>query len=92
MNNLLDPLLKICRKENKEVVVSVHDIYHGRPNEPLEEGKVVIDFLSKNDIEYYTPAKCLIQNYNEIINLKKKLGINELINNETNPSIFFILK
>lgn len=92
VNDLLRPLLKVCRNDDKEVLVSVHDIYHGRSNEPLEEGRVVVDFLSENNIEYYTPAKCLIQNYYELINLKKKLGMNELINNETNPSIFFILK
>ncbi len=66
---------------------------HGRNSDPIEEGKEVINFLSQHNIEYYTVAKCLVQNYNVINNFRKSIGISDLINvSETNPSIFFILE
>tara|TARA_B000000477_G_C6062848_1_gene215234 strand:- start:437 stop:1072 length:636 start_codon:yes stop_codon:yes gene_type:complete len=93
INDLLIPLLERCKLNNKKVIVSVHDVYHGRKNEPIEEGKEVINFLSKNNIEYYTVAKSCNKNYNIINNFRHSLGITENIHqHDTNPSIFFILE
>ena len=93
INDLLVPLLENCKLNNRKVIVSVHDVYHGRINEPIQEGKEVIDFLSKNNIKYYTVAKCLAQNYNIINDYRHSLGITESIHpHPTNPSIFFILE
>ena len=93
IDNLLKPLLENCKLNKKHVVVSVHDVFHGRTAEPIEEGKEVINFLLHHNIEYYTVAKSLVQNYNVINNFRKNIGISDLIHgSETNPSIFFILE
>jgi len=93
IDNLLKPLLENCKLNKKHVVVSVHDVFHGRKAEPIEEGKEVINFLLHHNIEYYTVAKSLVQNYNVINNFRKNIGISDLIHgSETNPSIFFILE
>ena len=93
INDLLVPLLKNCKLNKRKVIVSVHDVFHGRSDEPLEEGKEVINFLSKNNIEYYTVAKSRNENYNIINNFRHSLGITEFIHQSpTNPSIFFILE
>ena len=93
IDNLLKPLLENCKLNKKHVVVSVHDVFHGRKAEPIEEGKEVINFLLQHNIEYYTVAKSLVQNYNVINNFRKNIGISDLIHgSETNPSIFFILE
>lgn len=93
INNLLKPLLHSCKLNKRKVIVSVHDVFHGRDSEPIEEGKEVINFLLENNIEYYTVARSLIQNYNDINNFRISIGITELIHpSKTNPSIFFILE
>ena len=86
-------MLENYKLNNRKIIVSVHDVYHGHIDEPIEEGKEVINFLSKNNIEYYIVAKSLILNYNVINNFRQSLGITELINPYSkNPYIFFILE
>lgn len=93
INDLLIPLLHNCKLNKRKVIVSVHDVFHGRKNEPIEEGLEVINFLLKNKIEYFTVARPLIQNYIVINNFRKNLGITNVIHpSQTNPSIFFILE
>jgi len=102
INNLLRPLLKKCQDDKKHVLVSVHDIFHGRPNEPVDdEGKQIINFLEDNNINYYSPSRFSSRgNHNFLMNLRNSLNFKELIKNthhptipdNSNSSIYFILK
>lgn len=86
---VLEPLLIKCKDQNRQVVVSIHDVFHNR--DVKEEGKVVLEFLSNHNIQYFTPARCM-DNYLELVEYRKTLGIDEYIHGSTsNPSIFFIL-
>ena len=95
INNLLTPLLDICKKSNKEVLVSVHDVFHTHdPGGFDSEGPEVIEFLAKNNIPYYTASQARNNNnFNILKKIKKELGFDDLIHpNEINPAIFFLLK
>jgi hypothetical protein len=93
INLLLIPLLKNCKKNKRKVIVSVHDIFHDNKPESNEEGEAIINFLSENNINYYSVAKSLNINFNIINNIRNSLSFNSPIHeSQTNPSIFFILK
>lgn len=90
IDNLLIPLLLKLRKINKKIFVSVHDVFHSEI--PSEEGVLVIDFLEKNNIEYFSPLHyehcetlSIIRNNNTI------LDKSEVHYATTNPCIYFIL-
>jgi hypothetical protein len=89
IEELLNPLLIKLRGVNKKIFVSVHDVFHN--NFPSEEGKLVIDFLDQNKIEYFSPLydshKLDIQRFRDAANLDK----NSVHFSATNPCIFFIL-
>jgi predicted O-methyltransferase YrrM len=53
IDELLNPLLIRLKNSNKKIFVSVHDVFHS--NIPSDEGKLVIEFLEKNNIEYFSP-------------------------------------
>jgi hypothetical protein len=99
VKELLEPLLENCKKNNRKVPVSVHDVFH--KNIPSEEGEEVIhNFLDKHNISYFTPSK-MGTHYVELLKTKKSLGLDEGIHTwngrrtleqQTNPSIFFILE
>lgn len=90
IDNLLTPLLLKLRKINKKIFVSVHDVFH--THNPSEEGELVIDFLKKNNIEYFSP---LYHEHRETLssfrNNNTLLDKSEVHYATTNPCIFFIL-
>lgn len=97
VDNLLAPLLRECRNQNKQLPVSVHDVFHRVI--ASDEGQMVINFLHRNGIRYYTAA-CTKENYYELVQVKKALGIDEVIHKscgrveletQANSAIFFIL-
>tara|TARA_Y100000992_G_scaffold104673_1_gene68148 strand:- start:622 stop:1596 length:975 start_codon:yes stop_codon:yes gene_type:complete len=107
INDLLKPLLQLCRENKKRLLVSVHDVFHGRINEPYDEGEEVINFLRQNNISFYSPSRFYNQeNWNIINNVKRKLGIEELVKStihnryneptgnkpQANSIIFFVLE
>ena len=102
INNLLYPLLKKCKDDKKQVLVSVHDIFHGRPNEPVDdEGKQIINFLSDNNINYYSASRFSSHdNHIFLTDLRNSFDFKELIKNthhptipnNSNSSIYFILE
>jgi hypothetical protein len=86
---LLEPLLVACRSQNKQIVVSVHDVFH--TPYPSEEGVVVIEFLAKNNIEYFSPI-----NDNHKVDIQRlrsnsELNTSPIHYSHTNPAIFFFL-
>lgn len=87
---LLNPLLIKIRNNNKKMFVSVHDVFHSVI--PSDEGKLVIDFLEKNNIEYFSPINYIHKNdimkYRNNSNLDK-FEVHYAI---TNPCIYFILE
>lgn len=89
IDELLKPLLIKLRNINKKIFVSVHDVFHS--NIPSDEGKLVIEFLNKNNIEFFSPLndyqKDIIQNLRN----NSKLDKNGVHYSTTNPSIYFIL-
>lgn len=81
VNNLLNPLLKFCKLKNKQILISVHDVFH--TTRASKEGRIVINFLNENNIEYYTPA-WKQGNYESLLNVKKKLGFYDVIHKAWN--------
>tara|TARA_X000000368_G_scaffold321861_1_gene258982 strand:+ start:125 stop:958 length:834 start_codon:yes stop_codon:yes gene_type:complete len=94
VNNLLTPLLSQTKQLKKQIVVSVHDVFHWCNNNGKAsiEGKVVIDWLNNNNISYFTAGitNSIIQNnkktffpqsgiYSEIIEKKRELNIDSVI-------------
>lgn len=92
--NLLDPLLKFCKENAKEVYISVHDIWLENKNgDPLlsPEGKILLEFLKNNNISHYTAAKCK-ENYKSLVKLRNELGmIKQIHYGKLNPAVFFKL-
>jgi hypothetical protein len=89
ITKVLEPLLISCKKNNKKIFVSVHDVFH-RPK-PSIEGKLVIEFLEKNNIEYFSPNN---NSHNkEILSLRNDSNLDTKIihHAQYNPVIFFIL-
>ena len=57
INKLLIPLLTKCKKDRKQIIVSVHDVFHYSKLPSSFEGIQIINFLSENNIPYFT-ASC----------------------------------
>jgi hypothetical protein len=89
IDELLNPLLIKLKNMNKKIFVSVHDVFHR--NIQSDEGKLVIEFLDKNNIEYFSPLNDYqrdnIQKIRNNTNLDKK----NVHYATTNPCIYFIL-
>lgn len=94
VTNLLDPLLKFCKENEKEVYVSVHDIWLENKNgDPLltVEGEILLEFLKNNNISHYTAAKSK-ENYKSLVALRNELGmIKQIHHAQRNPAVFFKL-
>ena len=99
IRNLLNPLLSKVKNQKKQILISVHDVFHYSKT-PSIEGKLVIEFLNNNNISYFT-ANSLTSNYKKIMKLKKELNIHKVIHkswgkskleDQSNSCIFFILK
>lgn len=91
INELLIPLLSKLRKINKKIFVSVHDIFNIN-HLPSEEGILVIDFIEKNNMKYFSPV-----NYNhridiDIVRNNSSIDKGQVHATTTNPCIFFILE
>jgi hypothetical protein len=72
--------------------VSIHDVFHtADAGEFDKEGAVIIEWLKKNDLNYFSAAKNKFpSNFNNITNLKSKFGLNWKVHFvETNSMIFF---
>jgi len=106
LKNLLIPLLKFVRDNYRRCLVSVHDVFHcikGGGSEyacPSDEGVLVLDFLKKEGIPYFTPAWNQ-GHYPGLLKIKRELGFDKIISKswginaleyQTNSAIFFILQ
>jgi hypothetical protein len=89
IENLLNPLLIKLKNKNKKIFVSVHDVFHS--NKPSEEGVLVIKFLEKNNIEYFSPLNDNHKNNILQLRLSNNVDTNLVHHATTNPCIFFIL-
>jgi predicted O-methyltransferase YrrM len=89
IDELLNPLLIKLKNINKKIFVSVHDVFHS--NVPLVEGELVIEFLHKNNIEYFSPVCDYHRNNLQKIRYNTNLDKNLVHPSTTNPCIFFIL-
>jgi predicted O-methyltransferase YrrM len=81
----------IFPKVKAGALVSVHDVFHeAEPTHPFEEGKVIIQWLHQNHIDYVTAAPAKNYSfYNRITTLKRELGIQDSIHSSiVNPMIF----
>ena len=88
IENLLNQLLIKLKNKNKKIFVSVHDVFHS--STPSEEGILVIEFLEKNNIEYFSPLNDNHQN--DILQLRLSNNVDtNLVHCTTNPCIYFIL-
>ena len=74
---------------NKKIFVSVHDVFHS--NIPSDEGELVIEFLHKNNIEYFSPLNYYHRNNLQKLRYNTNLDKNLVHDYTTNPCIFFIL-
>jgi len=91
VTEVLTPLLPENRtkNENKKIFVSVHDVFH--TTTPSEEGSIVIDFLKKHGISYFSPRNS--HHLSEISELRRQNKVNtETIHYyNADTSIFFVL-
>lgn len=87
IEELLKPLLIKLKKINKKIFVSVHDVFHSPV--PQDEGKIIIEFLNKNNIEYFSPLNDVHRK--DIEHFRNSFLDKELVHWTTNPCIFFIL-
>ena len=85
----MNPLLIKLKNINKKIFVSLHDVFH--TNIPSEEGKLVIEFLKKNNIEYFFPLNDFQKNNIEKFRNNSNLDKTSVHYAKTNPCIFFIL-
>jgi predicted O-methyltransferase YrrM len=89
IDELLNPLLIKLKNMNKKIFVSVHDVFHS--NIPSDEGMLVIEFLHKNNIEYFSPLNDYHRNNLQKIRYNTNLDKKLVHDYTTNPCIFFLL-
>jgi predicted O-methyltransferase YrrM len=71
--------------------VFVHDVYHGRRPWPHSEGRVVLDWLHRNNIDGYTVSRAAAPSaFQHLMLLKRKLGLAAPVHpGRHNPMLFF---
>lgn len=89
IDELLTPLLAKLKNINKKIFVSVHDVFHS--NFPSGEGRLVIEFLEKNNIEYFFPLNDFQQDDIYRFRSTNNLDKTDVHYAKTNPCIFFLL-
>lgn len=89
IDELLNPLLITLKNSNKKIFVSVHDVFHS--NIPSDEGKLVIEFLEKNNIEYFSPLNDYQRDKIQTIRNNTNLDKENVHSSTTNPCIYFVL-
>ena len=89
IDELLNPLLIRLKNSNKKIFVSVHDVFHS--NIPSDEGKLVIEFLEKNNIEYFSPLNDYQRDKIQTIRNNTNLDKENVHSSTTNPCIYFVL-
>jgi hypothetical protein len=89
ITNVLEPLLISCKNNNKKIFVSVHDVFHTPI--PSDEGKLVIEFLEKNNIKYFSPNNNIHKNDINSLRNNNNLDTDIIHFAPNNPVIFFIL-
>lgn len=89
VTRLLEPLLTKLKETGKKILISVHDVFH--TENPSAEGVVVVDFLKKNNIEYFSPIN--EEHFKKIKEIRSKLNFDKktIHYSTTNPCIFFML-
>jgi len=93
VNNLLEPLLTYTRQNNRKIICSVHDVFHSTGVKiPSEEGEVVINFLNKYNLSYFSPNNLSHSVEIEDIRYSKNLVCPNIHVSYFNPAIFFILE
>ena len=97
IEDLLIPLWDNCKNINKKILVSVHDIYHEKI--ARDEGKEIEDWLTNNNINFYTAARCKNKHYHDINKIRIELQeepytiiLFDPIHSDRNTCIFFILE
>jgi hypothetical protein len=89
IDELLTPLLTQLRAVNKKIFVSVHDVFHNPT--PSEEGELVIQFLEKHGIEYFSPANSVHKSVLEALRKSNDVDVSEVHYWTSNSCIFFQL-
>ncbi|GDY32258.1 class I SAM-dependent methyltransferase [Gandjariella thermophila] len=75
------------------IPVSVHDVFHGRWALPFTEGAVVLRWLARQNIPYFTASAARAPEvYRRLGELKREIGLGEPVRtSRDNPMIFFNL-
>jgi predicted O-methyltransferase YrrM len=82
-------------KLSSGVPVSVHDVYHSTNTaDSGGEGTVVVDWLQKKSISFFTASKAKEKgNFDAISAAKQRLGLGSLVHvRKNNPTIYFIYR
>ena len=75
---------------NPGTIVSAHDVFHQA--KPSEEGEVVIEWLSRNHMAYWTPSPMVTHSVADQIFMERtRLGVDYIIQrfDRHNPMLFF---
>ncbi len=72
---------------------SVHDVFHGARVKPFSEGAVVVKWLARNGIEFFTPSHSKApQVGGQLAAVKRELGLDTPVReSRDNPMIYFNL-
>lgn len=73
--------------------VSVHDVYHYRFAVPLSEGAVIMRWIKRNNIEFFTASAAKNPtDFQRLLAVKQELGLLDRVHDgRDNPMIFFDL-
>jgi len=90
----IDELIKPLKETGRKIPVIVHDVFINSST-PHDSATCIIDYLKKENINYFSPSSGFIDNFNTINNKRKELIIDSEDNihpkSEKNPSLIFYL-
>jgi len=74
------------------IPVSVHDVFHFRTTLPLHEGRVVVRWLARKDVPFFTPSRARARaGYDALNALRTELGLAPVRGAGDNPMIYFLM-
>ena len=75
-----------------EIPVSVHDVFHFRTTLPLHEGRVVVRWLHRKGVPFFTPSRARARAVYDALNaLRTELGLAPVRGPGDNPMIYFLM-
>jgi hypothetical protein len=90
IDNVILPADEAFKKNGQSVPIFIHDVY-GKHKSSKDEGKLIKNFISKKNIDYFTPS-ILCEDRKEIDQLRDSLNLSKNIihtSSNVNPVVIF---